>query len=223
MSETDYLDRYEQAQLRKVLKKIPGLMEDLLNVQTKQARITKPWTAQGRRPKRLGSAIPYNIGASDAADRLHNVLVGWVRVVLDQRGGEPPANAVISCAAWLARNLESLALCEGSAEAKADIEGAVIAAERVVDIPPDDYVVIDPQRVEAANKSLVTLATIGAIAARIGPLGEGLNRDRLRLLVKHGDVKADAEDRESGTKFYRLGDVLDAHQKRKVRGGKKVG
>lgn len=221
--DADYLDRYQQKQLREQLKRIPGICEDLLNVQTRQARITKRGIGEGRRPKKMGSAIPYHMGASEAADRLYEVTVKWVQYVISQRGGTPPNYTTIPCSTWLAKNVESLALCEGSVQALDDFDDAIQFAIRVVDIPPDDYVVVDPQRVEAANRSMVTLSTVGTVASKIGPPGAGLNRDRLRLLAKHGDVKHAHVDPESGTKFYHLGDVIAAHLKRKARARKNAG
>ncbi|WP_260868808.1 hypothetical protein [Gordonia sihwensis] len=217
MSQTDYLDRHEQKQLRDLLARIPGLVEDLINVQTRQARIAKRGMSQGRRPKKLGPAIPYHIGASDAADNIHATLVGWVRVVLDQRGGEPPADATISLADWLRRNMTSLALCEGSREALREIEDVIRSAVRVVDIPPDDHVIIDPQRVEAANRTIVTRDSIDTIAPKLGEMAVGLNARRMRTLEKAKVLKATGTDPDTGTKFYRLGDVLHAHVRHRSR------
>lgn len=219
----EHLQRHEVKRLREVLAGVPGLVEDLLNVECRTARLSKPGMSKGRRPKQLGSSVPFHIGAAEAADLLHATLVGWVRVMLDQgRGRGHPADATLSIAAWLHRNAEALALCEGSAEALDEIERAVGECRRMVDIPPDDEVVIDPRRLEAANKSLVTLSTIETIARKIGEPGRGLNRERLRLLAKHRDVKPASEDGQSGTKFYRLGDVIDAHLRRKARISEKL-
>lgn len=207
--DTDYLDRHDQRELRQLLARIPGLVEDLLNVRTKQARTSRP--GGSRRPKRLGSALPIHIGAVEAADELHNILVGWCRIVIDQRGGEWPANATLSIAQWLARNVESLALCEGSCEALPEIRDVIAHCTHVVDIPPDDLVVIDPARVEAANRQIVTRDSIETIAPKLGEMGRGLNSRRVRTLEKANALKATGTDVDTGTRFYRLGDVLEAH------------
>lgn len=213
---SEHLQRHEVRELRDILAGIPGLVEDLLNVECRTARLSRP--GLGKRAGKPGSSLPFHLGAADAADQLHSTLVGWVRVMADQKRGKGlPANATLSIAKWLHRNAEALALCEGSAEALDDIRDAVGECRRVVDIPPDDHVMIDPQRLEAANRSVVTLSTIETIARRIGEPGRGLNRDRLRLLAKHHDVRPVGEDTESGTKFYQLGDVIDAHLRRKAK------
>lgn len=208
---SDHLERHEVRQLRELLAAVPGLVEDLLNVECRTARLSKPGLSKGRRPK-PGSSIPFHIGASEAADLLHNTLVGWARVVLDQgRGNGQPANATLSIAKWLHRNTEALALCERSAEALDEIHYAVGECRRVVDIPPDDEVSIDPQRLEAANRSIVTRDSVEVIAQKLGDLGQGLTARRVRTLEKAGVLRATGKDRDSGTLFYKLGDVLTAH------------
>lgn len=215
---SEHLQRHEVRELRDILAGIPGLVEDLLNVECRTARLSKPGLSKGRRPK-PGSSIPYHLGAADAADLLHNTLVGWCRVVLDQgRGKGQPANATLSIAKWLHQNAESLALCEGSAEALDEVRYAVGECRRVVDIPPDDDVVIDPQRLEAANRSIVTRDSVETIAGKLGEMGTGLTARRLRTLEKAGILNAAGKDRDTGTLFYRLGDVLTAHMAHR-RGG----
>lgn len=209
-----YLDRRETRQLGEILRKVPGLVEDLLNVQTRGARLSKPGLG-GRRPKKLGASIPYHLGAAEAADELHNTLAGWVRVVLEQRGGDCPSDATISLARWLERNLIALALCEGSAEALDDIRHAVITCERVVDIPPEDHVIIDEARLTAANRQVVTRDQAERLAPKLGELGEGLTARRVKYLENRGAL--DRVGTDSGVAFYRLGDVLHAHVTTKAR------
>lgn len=61
------------------------------------------------------------------------------------------------------------------------------------------------------------VSTIDGIARRCGAVG--LNRDRLRLLVKGGPVKPVSIDKDTGTHFYRLG----AHNKHTRRNRKVAG
>lgn len=211
--DTDYLDRHDQRELRQLLARIPGLCEDLLNVQTKQARTSRP--GGSRRPKRLGSALPIHIGAVEAADELHNILAGWCRIVIDQRGGEWPANATLSIAQWLARNVESLALCEGSREALPEIRDVIARCIRIVDIPPEDVVVpLDDERVKEAGRTIVTRQMVESFAQR---MGEKINGRRIRYLEKAGLLKSIDQDDETGTLFYLMGDVLIAHRQMEQR------
>ncbi|MBF6328750.1 hypothetical protein IU452_09485 [Nocardia transvalensis] len=88
-------------------------------------------------------------------------------------------------------------------------------------MPPEDEVFIDEARLRAANNTVLTADQVEKIAHRLGDIGIGLNRDRVRYLAKKG-LHAAAVD--GVTKFYRLGDVLVAHLKhaRRRRGGGSV-
>lgn len=212
-----YLPREGQAALRKKLATMPRLIEDLAVTITRQSRIQRTGVGKLHRVK-PGSKLPYNQGAVDAADELHNALVTWVRFTCEHRQIHytGPGNSV-ALAGWLHRHMTALALTPGSEEAGDDLGARIDACWKMVDLPPDDEIVIDRARVREANRSVVTLATIGPIACRLGEMGVGLNRERLRLLAKRGDLKAIGTDVDTGTKFYRLGDVLHAHFKRERR------
>lgn len=209
-----FLPRREQMILSDKLSGIPSLMEDLAITITRQARIQRSGWGNLRRQK-PGSRLPFHIAAADAADELHNALSTWVRFVCEERQIHYTGHDDdITLSRWLRKHMVSLALTQGSDEAFDDIIGKIDECRRQVDLPPDDEVVIDRKRVEAANKSVVTLATISTVAGRLGDMGRGLNRDRLRLLVKHGDLRSVGTDPDTGTNFYRLGDVLHAHHNR---------
>ncbi|GFG87908.1 hypothetical protein MALGJ_45840 [Mycolicibacter algericus] len=215
-----FLDRKSQRDLRAKLATVPQLVEDLAVTITRQAKIQPSGIGKLHRVK-PESKLPYHVGAVDAADELHNALVTWVRFVCEHRqirytGRED----MISLSAWLRRNMVPLALTPGSEDAGIDIAARIDACYRCVDLPPDDEIVIDRARVREANRSVVTLATIDPIACRLGEMGKGLNRDRLRLLARHGDIRPVGADSDTGTKFYRLGDVLHAHFARNRRGAK---
>jgi hypothetical protein len=217
MSMDFYLSRPEQAKLRDKLHGVPALVEDLAVTITRQAHIEKRGLGATRRP-RPESRLPYHIGAAQAADELHNCLTTWVRFTCEgQHIRYTDHDDDISLARWLAKHLIQLALTPGSEESADDIIANIDACRECVDLPPEDEIVIDRTRVEAANRSVVTLSTIATIAGRLGEIGSGLNRDRLRLLAKHGDVKTVGVDQDTGTRFYRLGDVLHAHHARKRR------
>lgn len=217
MSMDFYLDKIQQAKLRDKLGLVPALVEDLAVTITRQARIQKSGLGKPRR-QRPESRLPFHLGAAEAADELHSCLVAWVRFVCEERQMHyRDSDNDISLARWLRRNIVTLALIEGSEEACDELCERIDECRRHVDLPPDDDVVIDRVRVEAANRSVITLSTIDGIASRLGDIGKGLNRDRLRLLAKRGDVRPVSEDPDTGTRFYRLGDVLHAHHNREKR------
>lgn len=216
-----FLDRRLQNMLRDKLAEVPSLVEELSVTITRRDHIRKAGLGSPRR-SRPESQVPFNIDASEAADELHNALATWVRHVCEERHIiYTDSGDILTLARWLRRNMVALALTEGSPEAYGDLVDKIDACRSRIDLPPDDRVVIDGTRVAAANRSVVTLDTVGGVAARLGPMGKGLNRDRLRLLAKRGDVRPyGAPDPDTGTRFYRLGDVLHAHNGRAVRRSK---
>lgn len=213
MSDQFFLPRDQQRLLRRTLATIPQLIEDLAVTITRQDRIQRSGLRIHRRKPE--SAVPFNVPAADAADQLHNELVTWVRHLHKHRKvpytGRRDTNTL---ARWLSTNLTELALTPGSQTAATDITARVDTCTRLIDLPPDDDVVIDHRRIHDANRAIITANTITTIATRLGPIGAGLNRDRLRLLARRGDIKPCSTDPDTGTRFYRLGDVLHAHHAR---------
>lgn len=221
MSMDFFLPKHLHEPLRQKLSGIPDLVEDLAVTITRQARVQKGGLGKPSRSK-PESRLPFHIAAAEAADELQNCLATWVRAVCEERQVHyTDHDDVITLARWLRKNVVSLALTQGSEESYADIVERIDHCRHIIDLPPDDDVVIDRARVDSANKSVVTLATIGGIASRLGDLGQGLNRERLRLLAKRGDVSAVSTDPDTKTKFYRLGDVLHAHHNRDRRHARK--
>lgn len=212
MSIDFYLERADQARLMEVLGTIPALADQLAVTVTRQARIQKSGLGKPRRQK-PGSRMPFHIGASEAADELHNALVTWVRHTCEHRqihyreGGD-----LISLARWLRRNMIQLALTEGSEEAYIDIRDRIDECHRQIDLPPDDEVHIDQTRIKEANRQVLTAGQVEKIAHRLGSLGQGLNKRRVETLASSGRLRHCAKDGD--VKFYRLGDVLDAHHRR---------
>lgn len=212
MSMDFYLDRQLQAALREKLATVPGLVEDLSVTITRQARIRRPGLGKTRRQK-AGSQLPYHLGASEAADNLHDTLVAWVRFVCEERQIRYTAtNDMITLARWLSRNITTLALIEGSEEAFDEIADRIDECRKQVDLPPDDEIYIDPARIEQANRQVLTAGQVEKIANKLGALGTGLNKRRVETLTRNGQLRPCATD--GNVRFYRLGDVLDAHHRR---------
>ncbi|WP_280455468.1 hypothetical protein [Nocardia brasiliensis] len=121
---------------------------------------------------------------------------------------EPPTT--LELARWLDRHLIPFAMTEHAHRMYVDILAAVRACRDVVDLPAEDVVLVTEARLRAANNSVLTADQVERIAAGLGDIGRGLNRDRVRYLAKRGLAVA---ARDGDTKFYRLGDVLAAHQR----------
>lgn len=204
-----FLDKRSQLLLRDELRSVPAVVEDLAVTVTRQARIQKIGLGKPRR-QRPESRIPFHIGASEAADALSNCLSGWVRLVCEQRAiVYREAGDVVTLSRWLRKNLVALALTEGAEESYVDIKAAIDECRRQIDLPPEDDIVIDPARVRAANRQVLTAGQVERIAKRLGPIGAGLNKRRVETLAASGRLRPCARD--EGVEFYALGDVLDAH------------
>lgn len=215
MSIDFYLDRAEQTRLTEALGTIPTLADQLAVTVTRQARIQKSNMGKPRRQK-PGSRMPFHIGASEAADQLHTTLATWVRHTCEHRQIHyRDGNDLISLARWLRRNMIQLALTEGSTEAFIDIRDRIDECQRQVDLPPDDEVHIDQTRIREANRQVLTAGQVEKIAHRLGALGQGLNKRRVETLARNGRLRPCAIDGD--VRFYRLGDVLDAHHRKRER------
>ncbi|ABD58305.1 hypothetical protein I5H93_gp094 [Mycobacterium phage SuperGrey] len=218
MSMDFHLPRADQLKLQEALGGIPTLIEDLAVTITRQARVQKPGLGKLRRRK-AEARIPFHIGAVEAADELHNALIKWVRFTCDAR--QTPyteSNDDITLARWLRRNVTALALIEGSEESWPEIHHRIDECRKQIDLPPEDDIVIDPERVRQANRQILTAGQIEKIAPRLGALGAGLNKRRVQTLVKSKRLRPCAVDGE--VRFYRLGDVLDAHHRQLPRSKK---
>ncbi|RIR38471.1 hypothetical protein [Mycobacteroides abscessus] len=222
VADSFYLDKASQHKLREELASIPRMIGELSVTLTRQARIQRPGLSMSRRPK-PESQVPIHIGAHNAADLLHNCLGTWVRLVCEQRAIVwDKGNDIITLAKWLRVNMIALALTEGSEEAYEDIKAAIDECWRQIDIPADDDIVIDRGRVHEANRLVVTAGQVEKLANKMGAIGKGLNKRRVETLAarRKNPLRPCAVDGD--VKFFRLGDVLDAHH-RSDESGKKAG
>ncbi len=222
VADSYFLDKGSQHKLREELASIPRMIGELSVTLTRQARIQRPGLSMSRRPK-PESQVPIHIGAHNAADVLHNCLGTWVRLVCEQRAIMwDKGNDIITLAKWLRVNMIALALTEGSEEAYEDIKTAVDECWRQIDIPTDDDIVIDRGRVHEANRLVVTAGQVEKLANKMGAIGKGLNKRRVETLAarRKNPLRPCAVDGD--VKFFRLGDVLDAHH-RSDESGKKAG
>lgn len=149
---TDALDRS--------LGDLGSLLEDLDTALTRQSR-KRP--ARGNH-ERDDKPLPYDLGASKAAGELKAVLVGWARLVSEERPsrramtrrGKPLVwldrqqrwehldHTPLTCrdtsssiADWLMHHVQWLAHHDAAADAYSEIVGAVNNIRRTIDIAPD--------------------------------------------------------------------------------------
>lgn len=220
MSIDFYLDRKAQRDLRAKLDQIPSLVEDLAITITRQARVA-PRNSMKLHRHKPESKVPFHIAAADAADALQDTLITWVRFTCENRQVHYTSREdTTTLARWLTRNIIGLALCPGSETAYEDIAYRIDEARRQVDLPEDAIIDIDRSRMAHANLQIVTAGQIDKIAFKLGALAEGLNKRRVETLDKGGRLKPCAIDGD--VKFYRLGDVLDAHHRHARRTSRKL-
>jgi hypothetical protein len=222
MSMDFYLPREQQAELREALHTVPALVEDLAVTITRQAHIGKNGLDNTRRPQ-PESRLPFHLAAAEAADDLHNTLATWVRFTSEHRRIHYRGhNDTTTLARWLARNITGLALTPGSEEAANDICTDIEYCRECIDLPPDDQILINPSRIDAANRVIVTAGQVDKLAHKLGELGDKLTETRIHTLNRGGHLRPVETDQQTGTKFYRLGDVLHAHTTCEKRNRKKL-
>lgn len=203
---TMFLTRQDCHELVEALREIPDLMEPLALAIVRGDRHGLGSSTCRPAPQ---SKPPVDYGAQAMADDLHGLLTGWVRVVCEHRALEVPTLVAIPEAAqWLDRNVISLAMTPGAEAAYSDIIGAIRSVARRLDRPADGALTDDD--LASASRSVITAYQIDRVVHLLGERAVGLNRRRVELLDKAGVLRG-TRDRDTGTRFYRLGDILAAH------------
>lgn len=214
--EDDYfLPKYDRELLGRTLTRIWPLTERWAMIVTlsRMDRVTKP-QGTSRRSKHGTTPDGVNLAALDDWTDLHAKLVSWVQMVCEDRHLEPPADNLLSLAGWLNRHITDLALCEGSGEAPDEIEKAVSACERHIDLPREDPTVdSDDPRVLLAKRQAqtvhVTFMSIEAVCRKMD-VDPVITERRMRYVVRRAHVDASGTDPQTRTKFWRLGDIIEA-------------
>ncbi|MFF8327858.1 hypothetical protein ACH49M_21385 [Rhodococcus qingshengii] len=219
MSEIYFVCREDRQMLDKLLGEIPGLVDELSITVTRQDR-----TGKGGMKISSGSdeqPMPFNVGASDAGDYLRNELNTWARLVCEERYiSYDGSDSAVGVSAWLRKNLASLAMTQGAEDALPGIESAMKRCRRAMDIPADDDVAVPVVDVAQARNSELNAAAIARMRHELG-LPE-LNARRIETLLKAGALKPHrvVSMPKKDLVVYRLGDVLDAHERFPSRRGK---
>ncbi|MFD7843479.1 hypothetical protein ACFV4K_11170 [Nocardia sp. NPDC059764] len=211
-----YLEVGALRELAELLAGIPDLVEDLADSVNGRSRLG---AANARLSGRTSDQpLPFSVGAARVRDHLHASLIGWVRLVCEQRALDysgPTSTAGL--AAWLRTNLIALAMTEGVESAPADIRAAVEAAERVV-CPPAQRFVIDAASVEAARRARLNVSGIAILAQELGDPFRTVTVRRIQTLRDAGKVApVPGPWAPDWPELFLVGDVLDAHLKYPMR------
>jgi hypothetical protein len=211
-----FIARHDLKVLRRVLREIPELATELGVAVTKQARLGE--VGRSRKPRRPSEQpLPYHVGASEIADQLHNALVGWVRLVCEQRAiAYDGPTSTPGVARWLERNLVALAMTEGAETALGEIQEAVRAAEWIV-CPPAKPIVIDEAQHDRARALRLNANGIATLAKELGEEYRHLTRRRVFVLKDAGLVEPVPGPWRADWMLFLVGDVLDAHLQLPIR------
>ncbi|WP_431954152.1 hypothetical protein [Nocardia lijiangensis] len=206
-----YLSRAEVRELVGSLREIPDLAEDLAIARTRQDKLgSRGDYRMQRRPSE--QPLPYNPAAARAADHLHAVLVGWVRLVCEQRGLDYTGSTTTAgLSLWLDKNLIALAMTPGVESAPREIGEAVRAATRVV-CPPAVEVNLEPSMIDQARTHRLNASGIATLAKELGDEYRSLTVRRVQTLRDAGKIApVPGPWAPDWPEMFVAGDVLDQH------------
>lgn len=204
----------ERLEIIDALREIPDLLEPLALAIVRGDRHGLTDSTTRRAPQ---STPPIDYAAQAMAEDVHNLLTGWVRVVCEERAlREPDVDSIVQAARWLDRNATALAMSPGAPDAHRTICAAVRRIRQRLRRGDDT---LTDEDIAQANRQILTAYQIDKIVPMLGEHGRGLNRRRVELLAKSGELRPCSSDTATGTRFFRLGDILAAHARYPRRGG----
>ncbi|MFE2994248.1 hypothetical protein ACFXG4_04855 [Nocardia sp. NPDC059246] len=211
-----FIEPHRLPLLQRLLRGIPALAADLRHTRTKQARLGSMGGSQTQ--KRIGQPLPYHVDAAKIADKLHAELVGWVRLVCEQRAiAYQGPTGTGGLALWLERHIYSLACTEGADDCYPNLRAIADAAEAIV-CPPAFDIVVDSERVDRARRWQLNAAGIATVARELGEEYRQLTRRRVFVLKDAGEIAPLPGPWQPGYPvLFLLGDVLDAHLRVPIR------
>ncbi|MFI1915921.1 hypothetical protein [Nocardia sp. NPDC020380] len=206
-----------------LLREIPELAADLEDAVAGRARLGDPNYRLHSRTS--DQPLPFSPKAAAVRDRLHAVLVSWVRLICEQRALDysgPTSTAGL--ARWLERNIIALALTEGAETAPDEIRSAAEAAEQIV-CPPPQRITVDAAGLAAARRARLNISGIATLAKELGEEFHNVTVRRLQTLRDAGRIRpVPGPWAIDWPELYVVGEVLDAHlayPTRQRRGSKK--
>lgn len=200
-----FITRAELEHLREKLELVPDLVEEMAVARDGRARITDgPSTSKGK----PGSRPPYPIHLEDMAAELSNELSTTIRDICETRGLEADCTGwPAGMAKWLIRYRVALAMMPQAPELFEALCKRIDHCARTMNHLEEERV-LDPIRLQHANRQVMTGPQIERLAYKLGDQGKGLTRKRIdSLRIRH----ALAHTMDEGVYFYRLGDVIEAH------------
>lgn len=126
-----YLCQTCTERLARDLGDVGALAVELQTTRLKQDRVAG--AATGVLSRSADKPLPWNQHAAEVDDALRATVVGWVRVVVDERGGRPPEDTMRAMSGYLLASVEWLRHQDTAAECADEIGDAVGRARQAVD------------------------------------------------------------------------------------------
>ncbi|MFF0528268.1 hypothetical protein ACFYT3_07740 [Nocardia amikacinitolerans] len=207
-----YLSRGELRELADLLREIPDLSEDLAISRSRQAKLGSRGDYRMHR-RASEQPLPFNPAAARAADHLQAVLVGWVRLVCEQRGLDYSGSTTTAgLSRWLDKNLIALAMTVGVESARREIGEAVLAATTVV-CPPPAKVDLEPSMIDQARTHRLNASGIATLAKELGDEYRSLTVRRVQTLRDAGKIApVPGPWAPDWPEVFVVGEVLDQHR-----------
>lgn len=216
MSE-DFLTRYQLDTLRNELAKIDLDLEmEAVIMLTEPARSND----QAARRPQPGSRPPYNIDLEHLLDRCRTALGAAIADISQFRGLQYRGGAVLTAQAkWVSIHRTSLAMITSDDREHTGVfhfEQLCKWCDRLdkaVRRPEPEYV-IDTSRHQQALAAVVTADHFERMAHKLGDQAKGITARRIKYLRERRLLDG-TKDPETGTWFYRIGDILAAQVRAK--------
>lgn len=179
---------------------------------------TTPWATSNNSNQHTHtqprSRPPYALGAETTLTTLREVLATTITAISHHRNDPPPPDVttLVQAATWIRKHHIALAgMPTGRAHANA-IHQAITTACRTItrNDDTDTFRMTDTMRRDA-NRHIVTAPQVAVIARRCGLAADGLTEHRVTNLRRRHGLKGE-QDPTTRTWFYRLGDVIAAHE-----------
>lgn len=206
-----FLSRADLAHLAEKLDLVGDLELELALAATSQAN---PDAGGIRRPQ-PGPRAPHNLNIQALIDELNNTLSTTIRDVCEHRAMRHDGGS--SCAAmakWLHRYRAAIGMMEHGPELADELCSIITRCDEMLHRPDSESLIereLSASLVTEANRQVVTAPQVEGFARRTGLLADGLNESRVTYLRKRHGLRGH-QDPDTRTWFYRLGDVIAAHQ-----------
>lgn len=201
------------ARLARDLGDVGALAGELQTTRLRQSRTGGQ--ATGVLSRAYERPLPWDQRASEASDVLRSTVVGWVRVVLEERGARLPDDTMQAMATFLLAHLEWLRHANSADECADEMRHAVALAYRTIDSAPGRLYVgpCDPQGIYGESVCPTDLyAREGAaeVTCRVCDLIWDVQGRRQAMLDVAGDQLVTAADLSRFLSLY--GEPLTAER-----------